>query len=298
MRTIATFLTLLFAAGALGAPVPYEIKVLDRGATPRALYEYAPVAGTEESVSVRVEHDQKIAMGVMEREMILPVTIARADIAVDAAPLATGVSASVTLEEIAVEDRDGVPEGLLPVIENALAAFQPVSGRFEASASGRVSDFTLDATTTVAGGLFDGAAQVSGALQSMMIQLPEVPIGEGAEWTVTSQIPQAQYTITQVTTYTLWKVDAHRLAVRVTITQSIPSDTPVSDVSGGWEGKVIEFYGEGSGTIAVALNQLSPLLSDLSIASRIVIEAEMDGEKARSAMASTTSVKLEGRVVK
>lgn len=298
MRFIVMFLSLAFTACVLGAPVPFEIHVLDRGATPRTLYEYAPVAGTEESITVRVEHDQKIAMGAIEREMILPLTVARADLVVDGAPLASGVGASVTLEEMSVEARDGVPEGLLPLIEQALENYQPVSGRYEASASGRVNSFTLDASTTVAGGLFDGAAQVSGALQSMMIQLPEVPIGEGAEWTVTSQIPQAQYTITQVTTYTLWKVDAHRLAVRVAINQSIPSNTPVSDVSGGWEGEVIEFYGQGGGTIAVALNQVSPLLSDLSIASRIVIEAEADGEKARSAMASTTKVKMEGRLVK
>ena len=69
-------------------------------------------------------------------------------------------------------------------------------------------------------------------------------------------------------------------------------------MSGAWEGTIDEFYGEGSGTIIVSLEQLSPLHYDVGIDSRIIIDAEAGGRQARSGYASTTRVVMKGKVVK
>lgn len=297
MRTLLSFFVLLLASAALAAPPAYDVRVLNPGQSPRTLYEYAPTAGSEESVSVRIEHDQKVAMSIMEREIILPIVTARADLVVDAAPPARTIGANVSVEELSVETRDGVPEGLVERMEQAYASLKPATGRLEASPAGHVTDFTLD-TSTLPGSALGITEQLEGALQSLLVPLPETPIGEGAEWSVTTHIPTPQFTFTQTTTYTLYNVSAHRLAMRVTIEQSVPPDVVVRDVSGNWEGTISEFYGEGAGTIAISLKQLSPLHSELAIASRVIIEAELDGEKSRSAMANATKVKTEGKVVK
>jgi len=302
MRILAAqlsfFFTALVVSTASAAPPRFELNVIENGQTPRVLYEYEPKAGAFENLEIRVEHDQKVASGAMEREIILPVMIAEAEIAIDRAPLAAGVGASVSIEALRSETREGVPPELMPHIEQAIGQFQPVAGRVEATPSGRVDDFTLTASAGVPQALSQSATQITGSLQSMLVPLPESPVGVGAKWEVVSEIPEEQYTITQTTTYTVDRIDDHRLALSVEIEQEIPGDVSVSDVSGGWEGSVTEFYGVGSGTVIISLKQLSPLHSDLGIASRIIIDAEANGQQARSGFASTTRVVMKGEIVK
>ncbi len=296
MRVFTALMSLFLSSVAIAGDV--EIEVHDKGKTPRVLYEYAPTPGARERVTLRVEQDQKTVMGAIEREMILPAMTGEAMISIDAAQTPGTISADVGLEAVGVESREGVPEGFTPMIEQSLTGFTPLSGRLETTPSGKVGAFEMDMPAGDAGALAASVSSLTDAFRNVVTALPEEPIGLDASWTVTREIPLQQYAVTQRATYTLWKIDGHRLALRVKIEQEVPPGVKVSDAGGDWDSTVSEFVSEGGGTVALSTKQLSPLLSDITLTTRVVIDSQRGNDRAQSAIAGATRVKAEGEIVK
>lgn len=190
-------------------PAPV-VEVLDRGSRPRAELRYDIPVGTTQIVTMRTysnigqrSGDQVLSGGSPNTTFTMSATVSSVtdvgDLVVD-----------VVYDDVRATD-DGSP-----TFEDYEEAIKPIEG-LTASITMTPRGEVVDSTFGVPEGLDAVPAQVVEQLTSQARQLtsplPEEAVGEGARWTVTTEVEASGFTLDQTTTFTLERVRGSKISV-------------------------------------------------------------------------------------
>ncbi len=104
-------------------------------------------------------------------------------------------------------------------------------------------------------------------------------MGEGAAWTVTTQLTTGGMVVTNQYKYTLTKLDGNNIEMKVALVQSAePQELKNPNLPPGTVLKLQEFKSGGSGTVKMDLTKMVPT-SELTSETTMKIEVEAGAQK-------------------
>jgi hypothetical protein len=179
------------------------------------------------------------------------------DITLTATHSKGAVRVNFAIDEARPESEHLKPEQL-KAVKSAAAAMQGVNGSYSLSPQGVVTDFRLELPPEAPSGAQEMADNLAWAFQRMFPALPDVPLGEGAKWTVHRGVQQGGIHANELSSLELTKLQGGRAELGVQLEQAATAQT-YDPPDGRGSIKLSALWGEGQGTVIVDLTKLMPI---------------------------------------
>ena len=235
---------------------PPTVHVLDQGSEPRQMLSWKLEPGLEERFTLESGMDNVVLVTVVRmaapsRTTQYEIRIASKAIEADGAlRVVFGID---TLRSAYIHGNPKQNEHL----EKAETALRGVSGSFSLTAQGVVKDFQVELPANAPRGAKDISDNLTWAFTRMFPVLPQVPVGQGAKWTVHRGIGQGGVHVNELSTFEVTKLEGARVELGVAVEQAAAPQEyrpPGTDA----DIKLAAFWGKGDGSIAVDLTKLVP----------------------------------------
>ncbi len=242
----------------LGAPS--LVRVLNAGAEPRVLLRYEVPAGSKQSTDMRMamELEMRAAGNDLPRQKV-PDLVMRMDL-VAATRDASGVRVDGVISKVTTEPKSDDEKKLARSMAKALAGIQGLRVSYVATPEGRVRDITIAAGAAVDPRSLEMLDQMKQSFDSMVVPLPNEPVGVGAAWQVVGRM-KAGAEVLQFSTYTLRKLEVGKSSPIVELDSELvqlAAARAMSVPGNGATGKLEEFRSSGKGSIRADLGKLVP----------------------------------------
>jgi hypothetical protein len=263
-----------------------EVSVVDPGAEPRQVLQYAWQPGTtvtsrlstQLSITQR-QGDQTRSQDAPETSITLSTTVA--SIAPDG-----NATVDVAYEDASVEDDGSLSDTQLEQVQESLDAIEGVTGSLVMAPSGAVIDSQLQIPDDVDPTVQQLLEQLDEQAAQLGVPFPAEAVGEGARWQAVQEVEASGLDFRQEATYRLREIDGQELTLAVRVRQSADPqtiDTPQGTV------EVQEFTGKGKGTTVTVLTEPLPGRSNL----RLNVRQQLAGGGTTLEQTIRTKVRLE-----
>jgi hypothetical protein len=222
-------------AGAAKGPTKVKVDVTAEGADPKYPLVYAAKAGTKQAMSMVVDATATMPGA---HEMALPTLLADADVVVDSVDADGNLSVKVTFTKFDLDAGKDAPPDMTDEARAELAKLVGTGMDMRVASNGQVLALQVQGTTDP--GLAQTIGQMQQALDYMMVNLPDKPVGKGAKWKTRQTITQQGVKVQQTVTYELLDVTATTAHIKATSSLSAKDQTMEQD---GVKVKVEDFSG-------------------------------------------------------
>lgn len=242
----------------LGAPS--IVRVLNAGAEPRAMLRYEVPAGSKQSTDMRMamELEMRAAGSDLPRQKV-PDLVMRLDL-LAATRDAAGVRVDGVISKVSMEPKSEEEKKLARSMGAALAGIQGLKLSYVATPEGRVRDIKIAAGAAVDSTSLQMLDQMKQSFDSMVVPLPNQPVGAGAVWQVVGRM-KAGAEVLQFSTYTLRKLEPGKPSPTIELDSELvqlAAARAMAVPGNGTTGKLEEFRSSGKGSIRADLGKLVP----------------------------------------
>jgi hypothetical protein len=264
-----------------------SVKVLEPGKEPRQELRLAAKVGQAETMRMKMIMDVGVQMGtqklpktdvppmIMTMDMKVTETKPNGDIGYDFSLVKTEVGAAAALDPKVVK-----------AVEAALAKINGLSGHASVSNRGFNRGAKMNAPPQADAQTKQVLESMEQAMNQVGAPLPAEPVGLGAKWQSELALVQGGIHLSQVSTYTLERLEGSKLGLKVELQQSAPRQklTPQP----GTTVEILSLGSKGGGSSQVDLLRLAPVQSLLELQSDVTM-ALPQGQN----MAMTTKLRIE-----
>lgn len=257
-----------------------KIVVENTGGEKKVALRYQYTAGVVTTAMMEMKMGMQISMGTMQQPAIsLPLM----KMAMKLTNREVKDSGNLVYDFI-LESMDVVPEAdtPAPMVDQMKASLKDITGmngNAEVTPRGitKAADMKMPANSNPQlASMMDNFKQ---QMSQMSVPLPEEPVGEGAAWTVTTQLTTNGMLVTNQYKYTLTKLDGSNIEMTVALVQSAePQELKNPALPAGTVLKLQEFKSSGSGTVKMDLSKMVPT-SEISSETSMKLEVESGGQK-------------------
>lgn len=186
------------------------LEVQSRGQAPAAR-RYRPEAGVEQLVTVAVARGS-----AMVGQNVKPTPASNLTFAVTCGEPTDGQLSCRYAVKRAGLQTGAVPDAMKKQIDAQLDKLIGFSGEVKVSDHGMVASVTPDEREDPVEKI--AALGVADTVSKLFVPLPRAPIGIGAEWSFTREVKSDELLLSEVTRYSLKKIDGNKLEVEASVT--------------------------------------------------------------------------------
>lgn len=279
---------------AQGAP-GLTLTLLDPGQEPREALVYDIEPGSHETMTLTMDLDQSFEMdGAIMQRMVMPRMVMQIDFDADEEPAAGTIGAGFRFTGLELQQREGVPPGLIDAVRPQLAGFDTVSGRLVTLSSGRLVEMEILENPATPASVRESLDQTVNALRNAVSPFPTEAVGVGARWRTDMTIPFPGFVMTQSLTYTLEKIEGDLVTLAVDVAQGQPGLQQMHDVEDEWENTISQLRGVGSGRVVLSRRHLAPVHSEITAENTVVVDSAMGEKKSQTVVKTKTHVLTTG----
>ena len=256
---IATLALILATAGAA------DFQMLDAGKAPKAVYRYAPEAGSVQTVRLSMSIDMEMSMaGMAMPAMAVPTVFyeLRSEVTEVAKDR---IHYAYSIVEAGAEGEGPVADELRKELGEAVGSGGAVTldGRGQLQGTTAVSQPT-EATPV---------DQMEATLGKLALVLPEGAVGQGASWRLEEDRFDGGVAVHQISTWTLAEIRADGgLVIDVAVTQTAEDQT--MQTSAG-ESELKGFASSASGRTIVHPGRILPIEAEMTSSTEVSAETKM-----------------------
>lgn len=254
-----------------GDPIDGEVVLLDPGQEPRRVLVHQWTAGqTERASTVVTQSFRQWIDGEDMGATNVPAVEAVSEMTITEVDEGTAVVRSEVIEMSSTGPASAETDDLFESFVGTVTSMR-------ISPSGAISESSTESDAEVAG---MDLAQFTDAAGNSTVPFPDEPVGVGAQWTATAQIPVLGVLVEQTMTYRVVELTDTEVVMSITVQQAKPEgDLEIPGMPGGAIVEVREWDISGSGRTTVTFGRTSPALS-LEIAGSQVMVITIDGVSA------------------
>jgi hypothetical protein len=261
------------SARPVATPAASEVKLLEPGAEPRKLLRLHPKPGDKQTVSVSIDASMEVTMGEMPSQPIeMPLIKLTADTTAKSISADGEITYEMTISDVSAADEPGVMPQVAEALKASLAKIKGLSGTSKMSDRGRSQNIGMTAGAGSDAQTQQVMDQIKQALSTVMVSLPEEPVGTGAKWAAKTSIKSQGMAIDQTGTYEIASLEGERVVVKSDIAQRAANQKIQIPSMPGLKIDLTKMAGKGSGETTLDLAKILPqegaadLHADLSLA--------------------------------
>lgn len=246
------------------------VKVLDPGKDPRQELRLAATVGQAETMQMKMTMDVGVKMaGKDVPKTNVPPMVMTMDMKVTETKPNGDVGYDFELVKTDVAEAPGIDPKVIKAMEAALGKINGLSGHAVVSNRGFNRGAKMNAPPQADPQTKQVLESMEQAMNQVAAPLPAEPVGVGAKWQSEVKLAQAGVNVSQVSTYTLDKLEGRKLDLKVELQQSAPRQklTPQP----GTTVELMSLASKGGGTSKLDLSKLSPLHSLLTLQSDVTM---------------------------
>jgi len=292
--TLTAALFLALPAAIAQPQTGFKLELVRPGNQPRQPLEL-DLAGGAESMTISISLDQNFSMdGAMVREVVLPEMVLDVQLEVAPEPGEDGARlAAFTFGDLRFEPREGVPDELIPMLNQNLSGYDQAEGEMRILPNGRPASIEITNARDLPPAVRQSLDQTLSALRNSFAVLPSEPVGVGAQWRAVTTVDFPQFTMTQTVQYTLTAIDGDLVTLHVDMAQTTPKNQSIDDTESEWENTLTESSGAGEGDVVLSLRKLAPVRTDMTIKNNVEIDSVKGDRQSMTAVTSTTRIVTE-----
>ncbi len=257
-----------------------KIVVENTGGDNKIALRYQYTAGVVTTAMMEMKLGMQISMGAIQQPaMSLPVMKMSMKLTNREVKDSGNLVYDFILESVDVVPEADTPAPMVDQMKASLNDIKGMNGNAEVTPRGitKAADMKMPANTNPQlTSMMDNFKQ---QMSQMSVPLPEEPVGEGAAWTVTTQLTTGGMVVTNQYKYTLTKLDGNNIEMKVALVQSAePQELKNPNLPPGTVLKLQEFKSGGSGTVKMDLTKMVPT-SELTSETTMKIEVEAGAQK-------------------
>ena len=196
------------------------------------------------------------------------------------------------LDAVDVLADDKSPPAMVDSMKKSLADIKGMNGSAEVTPRGITKNAEMKMPANTNPQLASMMENMRQQMNQMSVPLPEEPVGQGATWTVTTQMTSGGIQLTNQYKYTLTKLEGSNIEMKVELVQTAEAQELKNPaLPPGTVVKLQEFKSGGNGTIKMDLTQMVPT-SEITSETKMKLEAEGGGQKQNIEQTMTMALKL------
>jgi len=239
MRSLLTALCLTLlvpAASAFAQDAEEEappVELIEAGAAPQRLLRHRFVAGQSQPVRLRVQSQMRMSIGT--RVQMIPMPIMRMDIAFGPTEVTSEGHLRYAFRITDVGVSGGEREELNARVQETISGLIGANGLTEIDDHGTVLEFDYQLPDGSSAELQQQSHILREAMTRLLPRFPDEPVGVGARWRVTDDLPLPNMSVRVGTTYELtsWQGDFIEISVSTETVEGDGSDNRANVDVGG-----------------------------------------------------------------
>lgn len=271
---------------------PQAIEVLRRGAKPRLVFAYFPEAGSVARGTYVVEQDvENYGNGVIVASSLVPGITLRVETTI-AEATEGGFGVGVSYPSFEVEPGTSEPDQIAST-EQLMTAMTQTSASYSLSPTGIIVEARLalpdglDLTTS------NLIGELTTKLGSLAPPFPEVPIGRGARWRVTTEYEVIGIRVTQRSDYEMLNFsETGEFSLRRSVLTTAKRGQQVVFPGDESPSNITEHTVKARGTLSGALGVMMPLKSTISGTETLRATGTVEGGPFRFKLVTRSKVTL------
>jgi len=281
-------------AQATPVPIPEaKIVVENAGGDDKVALRYEYAAGGVTTAVMEMKLGMQMSMGAMQQPMVnLPVMKMTMKLTNREVKDSGNLVYDFILEAMDVVPDADTPPPMVDQMKTALKDIKGMNGNAEVTTRGITisADMRMPANTNPQlASMMDSMKQ---QMSQMSVPLPEEPVGQGASWTVTTQLTTGGMLVTNQYKYTLAKIEGKNIEMKVSLLQTAePQELKNPQLPPNVKLKLLEFKSSGSGTVKMDLAQMIPT-SEITSETHMKMDVESGAQTQSMEQKMNLSLKL------
>ena len=283
------------ASSGSGSAGGNSVKLLVPGKEPRTALRFHPKTGDKQSVEMTIKMGMAMKLGDANTPIKLPAMQLQMDLTV------TDVSASgdikyesVVSEAGTVDDADTLPQ-VAEAMKSSIGKMKGLTGNGILSSRGQSKGLNIKLPPDADPQLKQAMEQVTETMGRISTPFPDEPIGPGAKWEYKFAVKSQGMLINQGMTYELASMDADQVSLKLSITQSAPSQKVQNPALQGMKVDLTKLTGTGSGEITVDLGKIVPTQGNSTIHDEMTMGMNAGGQKQTMNMSLDANVTISSK---
>lgn len=273
---------------AAGGPT---VKMIENGASPRALARLAPKPGDVQLVVMTMDMQMKMAMdGVASPTPRMPMISFNLRITVGDALPEGWWKYTCDFTGLDVKASETTPPEMATMMKSVMSEMVGMKMNAEIDSIGRQRNFEVVSKITNPM-LLQQIDSMKQSLAQMALVLPEPEIGPGAKWEIETVAVFGGVSSRQRMTYRLISREGDTIKLGISVQQSPgEKNSPIKNLPEGITGTLIDLAGDSKGELVYDLTRI--IAKDGRVAGEAVVNMNMEGQGLKAKVDTQTTIAM------
>lgn len=248
-------------------PAQPKLELLNPGAEPRQTLRFKPAANARQTAILTVKlNTQTSTGGAPLPSFKLPTSVLTMETVVTKVDPNGDIHYQFRYTKAEVVPDTGVPKPVLDAVRAQNQKLVGLSGSFVMDDRGQTKSGSFNLPPNLDPQTRQFLEQMSQSATQFTYPFPEVAVGRGASWRVSSPISSGGITLTQTATYQLANLDGGVATLDVSLQQKAnPQSLDTTGAPPGTKLMLNSLNSTGNGRITQQLNQIVPVRSSINV---------------------------------
>ncbi len=280
---------------ATNATESVRLTLVDPGAEPRRVFRYAPTAGTDETLRVRLHQTMTQTRGPAGGfpNWMNPPKTWELIVSVEAPNEDGDIRFSWRTEKLTMHFLDGTPENGKAYLQRVAAMHERFAGWALLTENGMNKGSELTVPEDTPDVIINEMQNLWWVLRNIATPFPVEPIGVGAKYELSESMEIVGMRVTHATTVTIDAIDGDTVTMTHDVAQTAPPRQPM-DFGGAAKVKanLVSLHTNGTATNVLDLGSITPTRHDYEMIMRMELEVEPPPEPEGEAKPGEPVVRL------
>jgi hypothetical protein len=271
-----------------------KIELVNAGTEPKQQLRFAPPANTKQTVQMTMKMDMAMSVGGQTQptmasppiQMTMEAQVTKVDANGD-------IHANFSYTDADVVAAANTPPELVNAMRSQLKKLVGFKGSIVVDSQGNTKQANIDVPEGIDPNTRQMTDQMVNSLKQISSPVPVEPVGVGAKWRVPNSITANGMTMNQVATYELVDLKDNVATMQVNIEQQ--ADAQKMNPPGLPAGASVDLKSlksQGNGKITMALNQIMPTSSNISVRSNMEMEVKDPNNQKPTTMGMNSQMQI------
>ena len=272
---------------------PPKVTVDDAGGEPKETLRFSPKAGSEETVVMTMGMTMAMSMGGQKMPAVTtPPMIVDARAQVDNVE-ENKMLVTYIVDGMRVGDSKGANPAMVKTLATMLDGMKSFEAHLELDRRGALLGGHVDVPQALPAPMQQMTEQLQQSFAQIQVPLPEEAVGPGAKWTAVGTIEQGGMKIEQTAHYEMVEKTDAAMKLKVAIEQKLIDNDFKPPGMPGVKAKINLFQSEGSGTLELSTDYLSPTDMATNVKLKMGMDIEAMGQKQKQDMEMDMSLQMQ-----
>lgn len=271
-----------------------KVQVISTGAEPRQQLRFTPAANTKQTVQMTMNMKMDMSVDGQTRSMNSPpmkMTMVAEVTKVDANG---DIHANFSYSDADVVADASMPPQAVEAMRAQLKKIVGLGGSMVIDSQGNTKDVKLNLPEQLDPNSKPMVQQMVSSLKQVSSPVPTEAVGVGAKWKVPNSLSVNGMTMNQVATYELVELKDKVATLQVNMEQQAEGGQKMSPpgLPPGASINLKSLNSQGNGKIAIAMNQILPARSNISMLSNMEMTVKDPNNQKEATMASKSTMEI------